>query len=77
MKEILKEKAYQINNIDVIIYLEKPNLKNYKREMAKNISHHLDISADIVNVKATTMEKQGVIGNEMGIASEAIVLLKK
>ncbi len=77
MKEILKEKEYQINNIDVIIYLEKPNLKNYKRQMAKNISNHLGISDNIVNVKATTMEKQGVIGTENGIASEAIVLLKK
>ncbi len=77
MKKVLEEKKYQINNIDVIIYLEKPNLKNYKREMAKNISYHLGISDSIVNVKATTMEKKGVIGNQEGIASEAIVLLKQ
>lgn len=77
MKKVLEEKGYQINNIDVIIYLEKPNLKNYKREIAKNISIHLGISDSIVNVKATTMEKKGVIGKEEGIASEAIVLLKK
>ena len=77
MKKVLEEKEYQINNIDVIIYLEKPNLKNYKREMAKNISYHLGISENIVNVKATTMEKQGVIGTENGIASEVVVLLKR
>ena len=77
VKEILKEKEYQVNNIDVIVYLEKPNLKNHKREMAKNIAYNLGITDTIVNVKATTMEKQGVIGTEMGIASEAIVLLKR
>ena len=77
MQKELKEKNYIINNLDVIVYLEKPNLKNYKKEMAKNISSHLGISENIVNVKATTMEKQGVIGTENGIASEAIVLLKK
>lgn len=77
MKKVLEAKDYQINNIDVIIYLEKPNLKNYKREMAKNISYHLGISENIVNVKATTMEKQGVIGTENGIASEVVVLLKR
>lgn len=77
MKDVLKEKNYQINNLDIIIYLEQPNLKNYKRLMAKNIARNLNISSDIVNVKATTMEKQGVIGNGLGIASEAIVLLKK
>lgn len=77
MKEVLKGKNYQINNLDIIIYLEQPNLQKYKRQMAKNIADKLNISSEIVNVKATTMEKQGVIGNGLGIASEAIVLLKK
>ena len=77
MKDILKEKEYIIGNIDVIIYLEEPNLKNYKLEMAKNIARHLEINEEKVNVKATTMEKCGVIGNKEGISSEAIVLLKK
>lgn len=77
MKNILKEKAYEVNNLDVIIYLEEPNLKKYKLEMAKNIAYNLGINEDIVNVKATTMEKCGVIGNKEGISSEAIVLLRK
>lgn len=76
MKQVLEEKQYKINNIDIIIYAEKPNFKNHKRLMANNIALNLEISSDIVNVKATTMEKQGVIGNGFGIASEAIVLLK-
>lgn len=77
MKNILKEKAYEVNNLDVIIYLEEPNLKKYKLEMAKNIAYNLGINEDIVNVKATTMEKCGVIGNKEGISAEAIVLLRK
>ena len=32
MKNILKEKTYEVNNLDVIIYLEEPNLKKYKLE---------------------------------------------
>ncbi|MBQ8292563.1 MAG: 2-C-methyl-D-erythritol 2,4-cyclodiphosphate synthase [Bacilli bacterium] len=77
MKKVLEENNYSINNLDIIIYLEKPNLKNYKRQMAENIAENLGISSDVVNVKATTMEKQGVIGNGHGIASEAVVLLKR
>lgn len=76
MTKVLKEKRYHINNLDLIIYLEKPNLKNYKRQIASNIARHLEINEHIVNVKATTMEKKGIIGNGEGIASEAIVLLK-
>ena len=71
----LKQSFYRVENIDVIIYLEKPNLKNYKIQMAKNIKEL--INCNYVNVKATTLEKKGLIGNGFGIASEAVVLLKK
>lgn len=76
--EVMKhvnDKGYQIENIDVIIYLEKPNLKNYKRQMASNVKKLTGCS--FVNVKATTLEKKGLIGNGLGIASEAVVLIKK
>ena len=76
--EVMKHvnnKGYIIENIDVIIYLEKPNLKNYKRLMASNVKELTGCS--YVNVKATTLEKKGLIGNGLGIASEAVVLIKK
>ena len=78
IKEVMKhleQSFYRVENIDVIIYLEKPNLKNYKIQMAKNIKEL--INCNYVNVKATTLEKKGLIGNGFGIASEAVVLLKK
>lgn len=78
VKEVVKktnEADYEIQNIDLIIYLEKPNLKNYKVQMAKNIKELTNCS--FVNVKATTLEKQGLIGNGFGIASEAVVLIKR
>ncbi len=73
----LKEKSYEINNIDVIIYLEEPNLKTHKKQMAKNIAENLNTKESLINVKATTMEKCGIIGSKEGIMAEAIVLLKK
>lgn len=76
MREKLKNYHYEIINIDSIIYLEKPNLKNYKQQMKNNIAKELNIDNSIVNVKATTMEKKGLIGNGEGIAAEAVVLLK-
>ncbi len=78
VKEVVKkmdEAGYEIQNIDLIIYLEKPNLKNYKIQMAKNIKELTNCS--FINVKATTLEKQGLIGNGFGIASEAVVLIKR
>ena len=74
---IMKEKGYQIVNIDAILYLEKPNLKNYKQLMANTIAEHLNISPDQVNIKATTMEQKGLVGSGDGIGAEAVTLLKK
>lgn len=70
----LDENGYIVQNIDVIIYLEKPNLKNYKVQMANNIKQLTN--CQFVNVKATTLEKKGLIGNGYGIASEALTLIK-
>ena len=73
--KLLNKENYSIENIDVIIYLEEPNLKNYKVQMAKNIKQLTN--ASYVNVKATTLEKKGPIGAKEGIASEAVILIKK
>ncbi len=67
--------GYIVVNIDTIIYIQKPSLKPYKTQMAQNIKALTNCS--YVNVKATTMEKKGVIGNSEGIACEAVVLMQK
>ncbi len=77
VRKILIEKSYEIVNIDTIVYLEKPNLKNYKLEMAKQMAELLGINNYQVNVKATTTEQKGLVGKGEGIGAEAIVLLKK
>lgn len=77
VKKILDEKSYEIVNLDTIVYLEKPNLKNYKLDMAKEMASLLGINHYQVNVKATTTEQKGLVGKGEGIGAEAIVLLKK
>lgn len=78
VKEIIKELNVQnkkVKNIDAIIYIEKPNLKNYKTQMALNIKALTN--CEYVNVKATTMEKQGLVGNNLGIGCEVVCLIEK
>lgn len=77
VKEKLKEHHYVIVNIDIMIYLEKPKLVNYKKQMEENISKLLEIPSDLVSIKATTFEKKGPIGSSEGVCSEAFVLIKK
>ena len=39
---LMKEKGYRINNIDVMVTLEKPKLKDYMIEMRKYIANILE-----------------------------------
>jgi len=75
--ELVKEKTYCISNIDSILILEKPKVTDYILQIRKNISNALDINLEQISVKATTSEKLGFTGRGEGIASSAVVLLKK
>lgn len=75
--KIMKEEGYEINNLDVIIYIEKPILKPYKKIMEDNICELLNCEIDKVNIKATRGEGIGFIGMMQGVSAEAVCLLKK
>ena len=71
----LKETETEINNIDITIVAEKPKLSKYKNLMRKKISSTLKLNYKQVNIKATTTEGLGFIGEGKGIASHAFVTL--
>lgn len=71
---LLNKKHIKIQSIDVMVYLIKPSLKDYKNLMAKNIKEITN--AFNVCVKAATLNKKGLISLEEGIGAEAISLIK-
>jgi len=75
--KLIKEKGYEINNIDLMISAQKPKMREYIDLMRKNIAKCLETDIENVSVKATTTEKLGSIGEGKAIACEAVVLLKK
>ena len=72
--DLLNQRNIVIENIDVMVYLIKPSLKNYKKQMAFNIKEIT--KAFNVCVKAATLNKRGLISLEEGIGAEAISLIK-
>ncbi len=69
-------KPYVINNIDVTIIAQEPKFAPYISQMEMNLTGIMDISANDINIKATTTEKLGFTGREEGIAALATVTIK-
>ena len=74
---LISEKGFEICNIDCVVTLQKPKIKEYIPAMQSEIAGILKITPDDVSVKATTTEKMGFTGREEGIAAWAVVLLSK
>ena len=75
--ELVKEKGYEVGNIDATILAQAPKLAPYIPQMRLNIARALEIELDSVSVKATTEEKLGFTGEEKGIAAHAVCLVYK
>ena len=72
---MVQEAKFTVGNVDCVIQAEEPNLKAYKPQMRRRIAGALGTDEAAVNIKATTMERLGPIGNKEGIAAFASVLL--
>ena len=77
VNELINEKGYRIINLDSIIVAQRPKLKPYIESMRENIAKELSVDKNCVSVKATTEEKLGFTGEELGIKSYCVILLGK
>ena len=73
----IKEKGYEIGNIDATVYAELPKLNPFILSIRESIAKMISIPVDFVSIKATTYEKLDAIGEKKAIAAEAVVLLKR
>lgn len=73
---LLGKKGFSVVNIDATLLAQAPKVGPYKQAMADNIAAALEISAEQVNVKATTEEGLGFTGDGSGMAAHAVVLLE-
>jgi len=71
----LKQHHWRVENVDSTVVAQAPRLAPYVAQMAANLAADLEITANQVNVKATTTERLGFAGREEGIAAYAVVLL--
>lgn len=73
--ELIRNKGYEISNVDSTILAQAPKLRPYIDEMRSKLAKAMKLDIDEVSVKATTEERLGFTGREEGIAAHAVVLL--
>ena len=74
---LINQKRYHINNIDINLICEKPRISKYRNRIIKSICDLCNINIDQINVKGKTVEKLGLIGKEKAIACEVIASVNK
>lgn len=73
--EVLREKGFQISNIDATLVAQRPKVAPYIDEMRKNLAAACGIDTDKVSVKATTEERLGFTGSGEGMSASAVCLI--
>ena len=73
--KLIEEKGYIIGNIDATIIAQKPKMAPHIPQMRQNLADAL--GTDAVNVKATTTERLGFEGEQLGISAQAVALLEE
>lgn len=75
--ELVKERGYEVGNVDATVLAEEPKLAPYIPQMRLNIARALEVELDRISVKATTEEGLGFTGEKKGIAAHAVCLVYK
>ena len=74
---IIREKGYEIENIDGYIVLQKPKILPYREKIIQNTAKILKINPERIFIKGKTYEKIGEIGEGKAAFAEVVVLLRK
>ena len=72
----VRQHHWQIVNLDIVLFAEKPKLAPYKEAIRRRIAELLEIDTAQVGIKAKTGEGIGIIGREEAVSAECVVLLE-
>jgi len=74
---LVKEKGYNVVNLDCTVILERPRLNPSVPAMMETIAGILKIESDCVSIKATTHEQVDSFGEGQAIKAYAVCLLNR
>lgn len=72
----MKQRGYEIANVDSTVHLEVPKLRPYIDKIRKGIADALEVETNRVSVKAKTGEGVDAVGERKAVRAEAVVCLE-
>lgn len=76
-RELVKKQGWEVENLDVTIHAQQPNLSPTKGQIKRQVAGLLETDFANVNIKAKTNEGLDAVGEGRAIACTAAVLLKR
>ena len=76
-RDLVAAEGYHVHNLDALICAQAPKMAPHIPAMRAAIAGILGLPEDAVNVKATTTERLGFVGDGSGIAAYAVCLLEE
>ena len=73
---LVREKGYEVGNLDITVILERPKIKDAIDEMRRRLADALGVDLSCVSVKGKTNEGVDAIGRGDAIAAHAVALLR-
>jgi len=72
----LKARRARVVHVDATVMAEAPKLAPYRQAMRERLARVLEVPAQGVSIKATTMEGMGALGRREGIAAMAVATVE-
>ncbi len=75
--EMVSAEGFELVNLDATVFAQAPSLAPFRKEMQYTMAQAMGARQDQVNVKATTTEGLGFIGEGEGMAAMCMVLIAR
>jgi 2-C-methyl-D-erythritol 2,4-cyclodiphosphate synthase len=74
---MVADRRLRVENLDTTVVAEEPRIVPFIPQMRAQIAQNLNMAEGKINIKATTSEGLGFVGEGKGIVAYAVVLLKE
>jgi len=73
---MVRDKGYEVGNLDVTVILERPKIKDHVEEIRARLADALGVDRDRVSVKGKTNEGVDAVGRGEAVAAHAVALVR-